>query len=299
MLIILVTGILAYAAAGCLGWVPGGPTSPRPSLSGAWLALADMVLILGTRRIVDTDYSTSRRNAHRTAIRAAVAVDGVPGELVDISVGGVAVRSRLGPHHGGPASCSSCPARSRSRCRPSGSGRTPVEDIASCRSWATTGPATGRSHCGSSTRRPAGRGDARRRTGRGRLGVAARAPRRLVLRPAVAPRPRHEAALEMAGPRPPGAPWPSRADCVVGLPRGRRGPDGGVRRRAVLAQASSTFAIGLGSASSRSARAPGCTAPRPTPVGPDGLGQALVGGRGPALQRPRRRAAQHGVPDAR
>ena len=59
--------------------------------SGAWLAVADVVLILGTRRITNTDYATSRRNAHRVAITAAVTMDGVDGRLIDISVGGVAV----------------------------------------------------------------------------------------------------------------------------------------------------------------------------------------------------------------
>ena len=95
-LIVVVTGILAYAAAGLLGWVPWRTNVSSTLLSGAWLALADVVLILGTRRIVDTDFSTSRRNAHRTAIRAAVTLDGVQGELVDISVGGVAVRFPAG-----------------------------------------------------------------------------------------------------------------------------------------------------------------------------------------------------------
>ena len=95
-LIVVVTGILVYAAAGLLGWVPWRTNASSTLLSGAWLALADVVLILGTRRIVDTDFSTSRRNAHRTAIRAAVTLDGVQGELVDISVGGVAVRFPAG-----------------------------------------------------------------------------------------------------------------------------------------------------------------------------------------------------------
>jgi hypothetical protein len=50
------------------------------------------VLILGTRRIVDTDYATSRRNAHRTAITADITMAGARGTLVDISVGGLAAR---------------------------------------------------------------------------------------------------------------------------------------------------------------------------------------------------------------
>ena len=91
VLIVVVTGALVYAAAGVLGWVPWRTNATSTIASGAWLAVADIVLILGTRRITDTDYSTSRRNAHRVAITAAVTMDGVDGTLVDISVGGVAV----------------------------------------------------------------------------------------------------------------------------------------------------------------------------------------------------------------
>jgi cellulose synthase (UDP-forming) len=90
-LIIVVTGALLYAAAGVLGWVPWRTNAVSTIASGAWLAIADVVLILGTRRITDTDYSSSRRNAHRVAITAAVTMAGVDGTLVDISVGGVAV----------------------------------------------------------------------------------------------------------------------------------------------------------------------------------------------------------------
>ena len=64
--------------------------------SGSWLLIADLVLILGTRRITATDYATSRRNAHRTAVTAAVTMAGGEGELVDISVGGAAVRFPAG-----------------------------------------------------------------------------------------------------------------------------------------------------------------------------------------------------------
>lgn len=91
-LIAVVTGALAYAAAGLLGWVPWRTGTTSTIASGAWLAFADLVLILGTRRIIDTDFATSRRNGHRTAITADITMAGVRGELVDISVGGLAVR---------------------------------------------------------------------------------------------------------------------------------------------------------------------------------------------------------------
>jgi cellulose synthase (UDP-forming) len=96
VLIVVVTGALVYAALGVLGVVPWRTNATSTIASGAWLTIADIVLILGTRRITDTDYSTSRRNAHRTAVTAAVTMDGVDGELVDISVGGVAVRFPAG-----------------------------------------------------------------------------------------------------------------------------------------------------------------------------------------------------------
>ena len=55
--------------------------------SGVWLALAALVLVSGTRRIRAAEYATSRRNAHRVAVHAPIYIDGVAGELVDISVG--------------------------------------------------------------------------------------------------------------------------------------------------------------------------------------------------------------------
>jgi len=91
-LIAIVSGVLAYAVAGVLGWVPWRTNTTSTIASGAWLAFADLVLILGTRRIVSTDYATSRRNAHRTAITADITMAGARGTLLDISVGGLAAR---------------------------------------------------------------------------------------------------------------------------------------------------------------------------------------------------------------
>ncbi len=91
-LIVLVTGVLLYAALGVFGLVPWRTTTAATVASASWLVLADIVLIMGTLRITDNDYATSRRNAHRTAINADVTLDGVVGRLIDISVGGVAIR---------------------------------------------------------------------------------------------------------------------------------------------------------------------------------------------------------------
>jgi len=87
-----VFGLLVYATAGVLGLVPWQATAGATVASGLWLALAGGALVLGLRRITREEYASSRRNAHRIAIRADVSLDGVDGELVDVSVGGVAVR---------------------------------------------------------------------------------------------------------------------------------------------------------------------------------------------------------------
>jgi cellulose synthase (UDP-forming) len=91
-----VAGIIGYAAAGLLGWVPWRTNTPSTVASGVWLALAGAVLLLGTRRIRAAEYATSRRNGHRVAARTAITVDGVPGELIDISIGGAAARFPAG-----------------------------------------------------------------------------------------------------------------------------------------------------------------------------------------------------------
>jgi cellulose synthase/poly-beta-1,6-N-acetylglucosamine synthase-like glycosyltransferase len=91
LMLLLVGLVLLYALAGLTGlfW--------RTTLTGAiasavWLLLAGFVLVLSILRIQGTAYATSRRNAHRVPISATVSVDGVAGELVDLSVGGAAVR---------------------------------------------------------------------------------------------------------------------------------------------------------------------------------------------------------------
>ncbi|HXC77121.1 MAG TPA: PilZ domain-containing protein, partial [Candidatus Acidoferrum sp.] len=43
-------------------------------------------------RIRAAEYATSRRNAHRVPVMTTVHIDGLPAELLDVSVGGAAVR---------------------------------------------------------------------------------------------------------------------------------------------------------------------------------------------------------------
>jgi len=90
-LIVAVFALLGYALAGMLGWVPWRATDGATVASGIWLLLAGIGLVLGMLRVMSPAYATSRRNAHRIAVRARVLLDGVGGELVDISVGGAAV----------------------------------------------------------------------------------------------------------------------------------------------------------------------------------------------------------------
>lgn len=88
----LLTGVIAYAIAGTLHRVPWHTSTASTVAAGMWLIVAGVVLLLGTRRIRAAQYATSRRNAHRILVRTNIAIDGIEGELVDISVGGAAVR---------------------------------------------------------------------------------------------------------------------------------------------------------------------------------------------------------------
>jgi cellulose synthase (UDP-forming) len=92
VMMVLITAIILWASAGLAGLVPW-QTSPGSTVaSGAWLVLAGVVLVLGTKRIRAAEFSTSRRNGHRVEVTAPVESDGVAGELLDVSVGGAAVR---------------------------------------------------------------------------------------------------------------------------------------------------------------------------------------------------------------
>lgn len=92
VMLVLITAMILYAAAGLAGLVPWRTSPGSTVASGAWLVLAGVVLVLGTRRIRAAEFATSRRNGHRVEVTAPVESDGVAGELLDISVGGAAVR---------------------------------------------------------------------------------------------------------------------------------------------------------------------------------------------------------------
>jgi cellulose synthase (UDP-forming) len=91
-----VIAVLAYASAGIADWVPWRTGTGSTVASGMWLALAGLALAAGAARIRSVDYATSRRNAYRVSLRTPISIDDVPGELLDISVGGAAVRFPFG-----------------------------------------------------------------------------------------------------------------------------------------------------------------------------------------------------------
>jgi cellulose synthase (UDP-forming) len=92
VLVWVMVAVAVYALLGLSGLVPWHVDPASTVASGLWLVLAGTVLVLGVRRIQSDSYATSRRNAHRFSVQATVSVGAVEGELVDISVGGAAVR---------------------------------------------------------------------------------------------------------------------------------------------------------------------------------------------------------------
>lgn len=92
----LVAAVLSYAALGLTRWVPWRSSEASIVAPGLWLMVATTVLFLTVRRIRDPAYATTRRVAYRVPVHAPVRVNGTWGELVNVSVGGVAVR--LPPH---------------------------------------------------------------------------------------------------------------------------------------------------------------------------------------------------------
>jgi cellulose synthase (UDP-forming) len=92
-------GVCSYAAAGAAGWVPWRTPAPSTVASGLWLALAGVVLLLGLRRIRADEYATSRRDGHRFLFASPVRLNGVAGELIDVSAGGAALRLPPGTPH--------------------------------------------------------------------------------------------------------------------------------------------------------------------------------------------------------
>jgi len=96
VLTVAVFAVIGYAALGAFDVVPWRATDGATVASAAWLLLAGIGLLVGMIRVMSPAYATSRRNAHRIALRAPVSIDGVAGELADVSIGGAAVRFPAG-----------------------------------------------------------------------------------------------------------------------------------------------------------------------------------------------------------
>lgn len=88
----LALAVLLYAVVGLHEEVPWHSSAESVVPPGLWLVVAAAVLVLTVRRIRDPAYATTRRVAYRVPVHAPVRVNGMWGELVDVSVGGVAVR---------------------------------------------------------------------------------------------------------------------------------------------------------------------------------------------------------------
>ena len=101
--------VVGYATAGTLGWVPWRTGLASTVAAGVWLVLAAGVLLFGIARIRAERYATSRRDAHRIDFAAPIMLDGSAGELVDISVGGAAVRIPAGTATAGEAAVLTLP----------------------------------------------------------------------------------------------------------------------------------------------------------------------------------------------
>lgn len=93
----LAAGVVGYAAAVVAGLTPWHPSAGSTVAAGMWVLFATGVLIYGARRIHAAQYATSRRNGYRVELNAPARVDGAPGRLLDLSIGGAAVLLPEGP----------------------------------------------------------------------------------------------------------------------------------------------------------------------------------------------------------
>ena len=92
VLVGLDAALLAYGLVGALGVLSWNLAGTSVFAPGLWLAVGMTVLVIAVRRIQDPAYATTRRVAYRVPVQAPVRVNGVWGELVDVSASGAAVR---------------------------------------------------------------------------------------------------------------------------------------------------------------------------------------------------------------
>ena len=92
LLVALTASVLLHGLLGVTGLAPWRLPVASTVASGVWLVLGLVVLALGLWHIQDPAYASSRRRAYRAPVHALVNVNGQRGELVDVSVSGVALQ---------------------------------------------------------------------------------------------------------------------------------------------------------------------------------------------------------------
>ena len=92
LLVVVTLALVGYSVLGTQHLVPWRTDASSTATSGVWIVAGLVVLAHAVRRIRAERYATTRRSAHRFPTGGEVRVDGVVGDLVDVSVNGAAVR---------------------------------------------------------------------------------------------------------------------------------------------------------------------------------------------------------------
>jgi cellulose synthase (UDP-forming) len=89
----VMTAALVYGGLRATGWLgTGHGLDGSAAVSLFWIALTLVVVLGAVARIRSPRFSAERREAHRFPARMAASVDGAPGQLVNVSLGGAEVR---------------------------------------------------------------------------------------------------------------------------------------------------------------------------------------------------------------
>ncbi len=88
----VLVGAIGYGLAGIAGWTPTHQRDGTALLVPMfWVAVTFVTVAAAVRRIRDPRFSAERREAHRFPTRMAAALDGAPGRLFNVSLGGAEV----------------------------------------------------------------------------------------------------------------------------------------------------------------------------------------------------------------
>lgn len=92
-LAVILVGALIYAGLSVFGRTPTPyPLDGTTVIPAFWVAVTCGFVLAGIRRIRDPRFSAERREAHRFPVRMPATLDGVPAQLVDVSLGGGQLR---------------------------------------------------------------------------------------------------------------------------------------------------------------------------------------------------------------